>query len=102
MRPRSSTTHSRIDGQAVHVVERLADRFVDGWVRVDGVHHRLDRRLRLHRGDGFGDDLESLRADDVDAQNLAVLLVGHYLDESVVRTEDGGLAVRGEGKLSHL
>ena len=54
---------------------------------------RLHRRLGFHRGHRFGDQLERLRADDVDAQNLAVLLVGHHLDEAFVAAEDGRLAV---------
>ena len=50
----------------------------------------------------FGDDLRRVRADDVDAENLAVLGVGDDLDEAVVRVEDGGLGVADEGELADL
>ena len=60
---------------------------------VDGVHHGLDGGFRFHGGDGFGDELEGLGADDVDAENFAVLLVGDDFDEAIVMAEDGGLAV---------
>ena len=62
----------RIDGQTVDGVEGLAHGFVERGMRVDGLHHHLDGGLRFHGGHGFGDQLEGLRADDVDAQNLAV------------------------------
>ena len=50
----------------------------------------------------FGDQLVGLRADDVDAENLAVLLVGDHLDEAVVTAEDRRLAVADERKLADL
>ena len=48
------------------------------------------------------DQLERLRPDDVDAQNLAVLLVGHHLDEAVVIAQDGGAAVAREREAPDL
>ena len=45
----------------------------EGRVGVDGKHHLFDRGFELHRGDALGDDLGRVRADDVDAENLAVL-----------------------------
>ena len=44
----------------------------------------------------------AFRADDVDAQNLAVLLVRHHFDEALVMAEDGGAAVARERELADL
>src|SRR5579863_9373303 len=91
-----------IDGKPVHGVERLADGFIDGRMRVDGVHHGLHGGLGLHRQHAFGDQLIRLRADDVHAQDLAILLIGDDLDEAVVLAQDRGLAVGQERKLPDL
>src|SRR5665213_4116618 len=104
--PKSRTTQVRagisgIDGEAVHVIEGFADRFVEGGMRVDGVHHGIDRGLRFHGRDRFGNQFVSLGADDVDAQNLAVLLIGYNLNEAVVRAENSGFAVGCKGELAY-
>jgi len=71
-------------------------------VGVDGLHHDVDGGFGFHRGDGFGDDLEAFRADDVNAEDFAVWLTGDYLDEPFVVAEDGGAAVAGERKTADL
>ena len=71
-------------------------------MRMDGVHHGLDGGFGFHRRDGFRDQLEGLRSDDVDAQDFAEFLIGDHLHETVVLSEDGGLAVGGERKLADL
>jgi len=60
---------------------------------VNGLHHDIDGSLGLHGGNGFGDQLEAVGADDVHAEDLAVLLVGDDLDEAFVLAEDGGAAI---------
>src|SRR5688572_22939132 len=102
MRPQSRTSSLRIDGESVDGVEAFAHRFVQSRVRVDGVHHRLDRCFSFHRGYALADELEGLRPDDVDAEDLAVLRVGNDLDEAGVVAEDGSLAVAHEGELADL
>ena len=67
---------------------------------VDGEHHLFDCGFEFERGDGFGDDLRGLRADDVDAEDLAVLGVGDDFDEAIVAADDGGLGVADEGELA--
>ena len=71
-------------------------------VGVDGEHHLFDRRFELDRGDALGDDLGRVRADDVDAEDLAVLRVRDDLDEAVVRIEDRRLRVADERELADL
>src|SRR5439155_22818701 len=95
MRPRSTnsqvaiaSTTLAIDAHSVDRVERLAQRLVERRMRVDGVQQRLDRSLSFHRQDAFADQLESLRPNDVDPQDLAILLVGDDLHEAVVLAQD--------------
>src|SRR5260370_1406516 len=71
MMPRSRKVHSDIDRKTVHVVEGFAHRFIERRVGVNGAHHGFDRGLGFHRRDGFRDQLEGLRANDVDAEYLA-------------------------------
>ena len=52
--------------------------------------------------DSFGDQFVSLRSDDVNAQNFAVLFVGHNFHEAVMRAENGGLAVGTKGNFPTL
>ena len=74
----------------------------EGGVGVDGPHQVFDGAFELHGGNGFGDELRRLRADDVHAEDLSVLGVGDDLHEAVVRVDDGGLGVSDEGELAHL
>jgi hypothetical protein len=67
---------------------------------VDGVHQLVDGAFEIHGDYGFCDDLRGRWADDVDAEDLAILGVGDDLDEAVVRVDDGGLGVAGEGELA--
>ena len=66
------------------------------------LHHRLDGGFGFHGGHRFGDQFEGFRADDVDAQDLAVFLVGDHLHEAFVAAQDAGLAVRRERKFADL
>src|SRR4029077_20911691 len=84
MRPSSRTSHLYIDSQAVDRVEGLSHRFIEGRMRVNGGHHRVDSSFRLHGRDHFGDQLVSLRSDDVDAEDLAKLFVRHHLHEPIM------------------
>src|SRR5579872_98269 len=102
MRPKSWTSQLRIDGEPVHRIERLANSFIECRVGMDGGHHRLDRRLGLHRCHTFGNQLVCLWSDNVDAENLTELLVGNNLDESFMTAENTRFAVGGERELAHL
>ena len=53
-------------------------------------------------GTRFADQLERLRADDVDAQNFAVFLVGHHLHEAVVRPRMVALLFASEREFADL
>src|ERR1700733_227805 len=67
---------------------------------MNGEHHLFDSRLELDCSNGFGDDLRGSRADDVHAQNLAMLRIGDDFDEAIVRIEDRRLRVADEGEFS--
>src|SRR5579872_4232564 len=71
-------------------------------MRVDGEHHLFYRGFELHRGYGFGDQLGGLWADDVHAQNLAILLFRNHFDETVMAADDAGFGVCGKGELADL
>src|SRR5262245_31015161 len=96
------TMHLRIDRESVDGVEGLADRFVERGMRVDRLHHHVHRSLGFHRGNRLAEQLERVRSDDVDAENLAVLLVGYDLDKAVMLAEDGRTAVANEGEPADL
>src|ERR1017187_4266546 len=102
MQPGSRHSHLSIDGQTVDGVETFAHHFGKGGVRMDGVHDGLHRGFRFHGSYRFGDQFESIRADDMHTQNFAEFLVGHHLDESAVAVEDAGAAIAGERKLADL
>src|SRR5438067_11492210 len=65
-------------------------------------HHALDGCLGFHRRYGFGDQLESLRPDDMNAENFAILLLRDNFHEPLVLVKNGRFAVSGERKLAHL
>src|SRR5580698_1556909 len=69
---------------------------------MDGPHQVLYGSFEFEGGDGFGDELGGLRADNVDTEYLSVLGVGDDLYEAVVRVDDGGLGVANEGELTDL
>src|ERR1039458_6410202 len=103
MRPSSRTQHLRIDGKTVYGVEGLAHGFVERGMRVDGLHHHVYRGFGFHGGDRFRNQFETFRPDDVDAQDLTILLVGHYLNEAFVMSKNSGAAIaraRGEAPRS--
>ncbi len=51
---------------------------------------------------GLGNNFGGQRTDRVHAENLAVLFVGDHFDEAFMLTQNGGLAVAQERKLSDL
>src|SRR5262245_20882457 len=69
---------------------------------MDREHHLLYRGFKFKRGDSFGNQLRSLRTDDVYAQDLTVLGIGDNLDEALVRANDRGLRVGRERELADL
>src|SRR5216683_111640 len=71
-------------------------------MRVDRKHQVFDGPFEFHHGHGFGDQFGGQRADDMDAEDLAVLCVGHHLDEAFMLVDDAGLGVGGEGELADL
>ena len=71
-------------------------------MRVDGEHQLVDGAFELHHGDSLGDELGGLRADDVHAEDLAVLRVGNDLHEAIVAADDRGFGVAGERELADL
>src|SRR6185503_4279918 len=108
MWPRSTTSQVAkqssvllsIDRHSVNRVERLAHGLVERGMRMDGVDQRLNGGLRLHRQHALADQLVSLRADNVDAQDLPVFLIGDNFHKAVMLPQDRSLGVGGEGEFS--
>src|ERR1700685_941020 len=71
-------------------------------MRVYGPHQVFDSRFEFHRRYSFGDQFCRLRADDVDAENLAVVSIADDFDEAFVLANDAGARIRREGKLADL
>src|SRR5258708_32502164 len=71
-------------------------------MRVDRKHKVFDSPFEFHHGHGFGDQFGRQRADNVDTQYLAVLCVGHDLDEAFMLVDDAGLGVGGEREFADL
>src|SRR5579871_675339 len=71
-------------------------------MRMNGVHQRFNGRFGFHRQHAFADEFEGLRTDDVDAQNLAISLLCHHLDEPIVLAQDRRFAIRGEREFADL
>src|SRR5258708_17843344 len=72
-----------VDRLVLHRAERIQQPLVERRVRVDGEHHFFHRGFQFQCGDGFADQFGRARADDVYAQDLAVLSVGNHFDESI-------------------
>src|SRR3954463_5416707 len=101
MRPRSTISSGLdVDCEAMYVLKRFADRFVDRRMRMNRAHHALDRRLGFHCRYRFPDQFKRFRPDDVYAQYLAELLVRHHFDEALMLAENRRLAVAGKRKFS--
>ena len=66
---------------------------------MDGEHQLFYGCFELHRDDALGDQLRRLRADDMYAENLAVLRIGDDLYKAVVRVEDGAFELPTKGNL---
>src|SRR5579864_5391851 len=104
-RPRSRNSHtriSRIDREAVDIVECFAQGFIKSRMGVNCAHHRFHRRFGFHGRYCFRDQFVSFRPNNMDAQDLPEFLIGHNFYEALVTAENAGLAVGGEWKLTHL
>src|SRR5688572_3565094 len=92
---------SEVDRRAVSGGMR---RFVNGFgqrrVGVDRLDQLLERALEAEHRARLGDQLRCLVADDVDAENLIVLRLGHDLHESLGVAGDLGAAARHEWELA--
>src|ERR1035437_10876701 len=90
-----------VDRDPVHTVRRIQHSLGQGWVGVDGPHQICDGGFEFQGGDGFGDQFGGLRANDVYAENLAIVGVGDDLDEALVLGNDwdGGGGCRGGGEV---
>src|SRR6516162_3325046 len=88
--------------QPSHGGESVAHGFPHRGMRVNHVHHVVDRALELQNRRGFPKNFRGQRADDVDAEHFPVLFVGNHLDEAAVIAKDGGFAVADEREFSRL
>ncbi len=71
-------------------------------MRMDRVQQRIHGGLGFHGQHALADQLESLRTDDVNAQDLAIGFLGDDLDEAVVLPQNRRLTVGRERKLADL
>src|SRR5664279_1836906 len=71
-------------------------------MRVDDVGQVFGCALHLEGHHRFGNQFRRGRADDVHAENFAMLGVCHDLHEAVMRSHNTGARVRGEGELADL
>src|ERR1039457_629960 len=95
--PRSGVNHPP------HRVEhRLGDRFAERRVRVDRQLDLLDGELVLARHGQLVNELRGVRADDVRAEDLAVLRVADDLHEALGLARRACAAVRAIRELAHL
>src|SRR5271163_1629992 len=92
----------RVDRHPLHAAIGVQHSFRQRRMRVDRKHHLFDGRFEFEGSNCFGDQFGSLRPDDVDAEDLAMLRIGHDLDEAFVRADDRGLGVRREVELTDL
>ena len=80
----------RVDRHSVHAVRSIQHGFSQGRMGVDGPHQIFHGGFEFHCGHGFGDQLRRLRANDVHAENLAIVRIGNNLDEALMLADDGG------------
>ena len=69
---------------------------------MDRPHQVFHCSFEFHGSHRFSDQLCSLRADDVDAENFPVVGVADDLDEAFMLAYDRRAGVGGEGELSNL
>jgi hypothetical protein len=81
---------------------RLANRFGERGVRVDGLFHLFHRGLEVAPEDELGDQFGRVRADDMGAQDLGVFPVADDLEEALCVAMGEGPAVADPGELAHL
>src|SRR5215471_17141746 len=91
-----------VDLQAADRGEGVAHSLPHRGMRVNHVHHVVDASFQIQHGSSFRENFRGQRADDVNAENFSVLLLGNDLDEAAVIAENGGLAVSHERKLADL
>src|ERR1700686_544529 len=100
--PRSITSKSGMDHAPHGVQGRLGDRFGESWVRVDRESDLLDGELFLPGARELRDRLGGVGADDVGAQDLAILGLPNDLDEPVGLARRARTAIRRERELPDL
>src|SRR6266567_9599877 len=93
---------SSIDRHFLHGRVGVQHGLGQGGMRVNGEHQLIDGPLEFHHGDGFGDELCRLRANDVHPEDFAVSRIRDDLHEPIVAVDNGCLRVAGKGKLPHL
>ena len=93
---------SGIDCHPVNAVGGVEHGLGQRRVGVDCPHQVFDCSFELDRGDRFGDQLGSLRADDVHSQNLAIIGVRNDFDESLMLADDRGAELAVKGNLPTL
>src|SRR5271167_757812 len=83
-----------IDSQTTDGIERIAQRFPHRGMRMNHVGHIIERRFEAQGGGRLGNDLSCQRTNGMDAEDLAILRFRYNLDEALVHSEDGRLAIR--------
>ena len=81
-----------MDALALDVLGGFHDRLGQRGVGVDGVHQLVYRALQLDGDARLVDQIGGVGADDVDAQDLAVLGIGDDLDQADVLVDREGRA----------
>ena len=69
-------------------------------MRVYGVHHGLDSGFSLHSRDSFRNQFVTMRANDMNPQDLTILLICDYLYKALVVAFNRGFAVSKERELA--
>ena len=92
----------RVDPHSLHGAIGIQQALSQRRMSVDGEHHFFHRAFQLHHGDGLGDQLCGLRAEDMHAENLAVLHIGNDLHEAVVIAKNRSLGVARKREFAHL
>src|SRR5436305_1861200 len=88
--------------QAAHGSKSIAHGFPNRRMRMDHIHHVIDGAFEIEHGRGFGKNLSSQRADDVNAEDLAIFFIGNNFDEAAMVAKNGGFAIADERKFSNF
>src|ERR1700733_12618988 len=77
-----------VDRHALHRRIRIQHRLTQRRMRMNREHQLIHGAFEFHHRNRLGNQLRRLRPEDVDAQNLAVLGVGHDLYKTIVAVDD--------------